>query len=203
MSDIHFSSHQRPSTEPGSRDIDHSEMPCAKGNTMNTAMPKQDADQEHIDFNLDVTPFIPPENDVKDDKQLQQHQQHVADGIQLQLTGAIASKSDNNLPLLDDDDTELHGNRVQTIFARLTGNNSWVIVLMVHGLVIALALIFGRADISGLADIPLEQKVEKPLPPLKSYLITEAEYNKLVERAQQAEPTEESTMGEASDKQAK
>ncbi|MGI2171498.1 hypothetical protein ACROAE_15130 [Shewanella sp. MF05960] len=183
---------------------------------MNTAKPEQDAENEHIDFNLDVTPFITPENDVQDDTQLQQHQQHVADGIQLQLTGAIASNTNNNQPLLVDDEIEQHGNRVQTIFARLTGNNSWVIVLMVHGLVIALALIFGRADISGLADIPLEQKVEKPLPPLKSYLITETEYNKLVERAQQAEhlnteqqdigvrdePTEETTMGEVSDKQA-
>lgn len=162
-------------------------MLCATGETMNTAMPEQDAESEHIDFNLDVTPFITPENDVPDDKQLQQHQQDVADGIQRQLTGGIASNTNNNQPLLLDDEIEQHANRLQTLLARLTGNNSWVIVLIVHVLVIALALIFGRADISGLADIPLEQKVEKPLPPLKSYLITETEYNKLVERAQQAE----------------
>ncbi|WP_352311270.1 hypothetical protein, partial [Psychrobacter sp. W2-37-MNA-CIBAN-0211] len=57
----------------------------------------------------------------------------------------------------------------------------------VHVLLIIFASIYWKVDVGGLLDIPLTDAASrnqaKPLPPLKSYLITQAEYDKLVERA--------------------
>lgn len=153
---------------------------------MNTTRLTPEDDVEHIQFNLDVTPFISDENNFDVDT-LEQHQQHIADDIQLQFKGVISPISETNEPLLSDDESLPQEAGLSGKLTRLMANNSWFVVLMIHVIVIAIALIFGRVDISGLADIPLEQKAASTLPPLKSYLITESEYNKLVERAQEAE----------------
>ncbi|MCT8986381.1 hypothetical protein [Shewanella phaeophyticola] len=142
-------------------------------------------DSVHIDFDPAMTPFVDAKEDTNDTL-LQQHQQQVADEIQLQFLGAISTSPNDNKPLLIDVETEKNKG-LQAKVSQLVSEHSWLLVLMIHVLVVTIALIFGRVDISGLNDIPLEQTAPKPLPVLNSYLITEEQYNKLVEKAQQAE----------------
>lgn len=142
-------------------------------------------DSAHIDFDPTIISFVDAKDD-NNDELLQQHQQQVADEIQLQFSGAIAASPSSNEPLLTDVETA-KSNSLQDKVSRLVSNHSWLFVLMIHMLVVVIALIYGRVDISGLNNIPLEQTAPKPLPVLNSYLITEEQYNKLVEKAQQAE----------------
>ncbi|WP_282110848.1 hypothetical protein [Shewanella algicola] len=142
-------------------------------------------DSVYIDFDQAMTPFVDAKEDTNDTL-LQQHQQQVANEIQLQFSGAIAASPNNNEPLLIDVETA-NNKGLQGKVSKLVSDHSWLLVLMIHVIVVAMALIFGRVDISGLNDIPLEQTAPKPLPVLKSYLITEEQYNKLVENAQQTD----------------
>ncbi|MCL1112667.1 hypothetical protein L2703_03450 [Shewanella basaltis] len=158
---------------------------------------QQNRHLEYIRFNHNVTPFISAEHTIEDDS-LKLHQQQVADDIQLQFSGAVSSSQVNNTLLLSDEDTRLANTGLWQKGIRAIGEHSWLAVFTIHLVVILIALIFGRVDISGLDSIPLEPKAATSLPPLKSYLITEAQYNKLVERAQQS-----STQAQQSDQQNK
>jgi hypothetical protein len=143
-------------------------------------------DSASIEFDKGVTPFVETEDEVVDEKQLQHHQQQVADEIQLQLTGAIGSVSDNSEFLLQPNQPIISGNAWQRFVASVSNSRyTTLVVILIHVFVITIALIFGRVDISGMTEVPVtDEQTTKPLPPLKSYLITQAEYDKLVERAQ-------------------
>ena len=140
------------------------------------------ADAVSIDFDKNVTPFVESEDDVVDEHELQRHRQQVADDIQLQLTG-VTSSVNRNGPLLQPD--EPNANALQRALAVVSRSPYLaLLVVFVHLLVITLVVLFGRVDISGMSDIPVTEPATKSLPALKSYLITQAEYDKLVERAQ-------------------
>ena len=143
-------------------------------------------DSASIEFDKGVTPFVETEDEVVDEKQLQHHQQQVADEIQLQLTGAMGSVSDNNEFLLQPNQPIISGNAWQRFVASVSNSRyTTLVVILIHVFVITIALIFGRVDISGMTEVTVtDEQTTKPLPPLKSYLITQAEYDKLVERAQ-------------------
>ena len=144
---------------------------------------------DSIIFDKDVTPFIESEEVAVDPKELQNYQQHVADEIQLQFTGAIDKITNNNELLLISEHPTQAGHFLQRFIAKLrikfTDNiHIFIIVVLVHVFIVSIALIFGRVDISGIKDMPITPSSATPLPPLKSYIITQAEYDKLVERAQ-------------------
>jgi hypothetical protein len=143
-------------------------------------------DSASIEFDKGVTPFVETEDEVVDEKQLQHHQQQVADEIQLQLTGAMGSVSDNSELLLQPNQPIISGNAWQRFVASVSNSRyTTLAVILIHVFVITIALIFGRVNISGMTEVPVtDEQTTKPLPPLKSYLITQAEYDKLVERAQ-------------------
>ncbi|MBB1440841.1 hypothetical protein H5202_19685 [Shewanella sp. SG41-4] len=138
----------------------------------------------NIEFNKGVTPFVEKEDEVIDEHELQHHQQQVADDIQLQLTGVIRTLPVGNEPLLQPNQSMDSGNTWQRFLA-VVSNSKYItlIVILIHVFIISLALLFGRVDISGMTEVPVTQQSTKPLPPLKSYLITQAEYDKLIERA--------------------
>ncbi|WP_137227015.1 hypothetical protein [Shewanella sp. MEBiC00475] len=144
---------------------------------------------DSIIFDKDVTPFIESDEVAVDPKELQDYQQHVADEIQLQFTGTIDNTTNNNELLLLSEHPTQDGHFLQRFTAKLrtkfTGNKHiFIIVILVHVFIISIALIFGRVDISGIKNMPIKPSSATPLPPLKSYLITQTEYDKLVERAQ-------------------
>ncbi|QDE31382.1 hypothetical protein [Shewanella polaris] len=140
---------------------------------------------DSIIFDNDVTPFIESEEVAVDPKELQDYQQQVADEMQLKFTGVIDSNANNNEPLLLSDHPTEDGHFLRKVIAKLTGgDHTFIIVILVHAFIITVALIYGRVDISGIKDMPITPSSAKPLPPLKSYLMTQAEYDKLVERAQ-------------------
>ena len=146
----------------------------------NKSLPQADA--VSIDFDKNVTPFVESEDDVVDEHELQRHRQQVADDIQLQLTG-VTSSVNGNEPLLQPD--EPNANALQRALAVVSRSPYLaLLVVFVHLLVITLVVLFGRVDISGMSNIPVTEPATKSLPALKSYLITQAEYDKLVERAQ-------------------
>jgi hypothetical protein len=145
-----------------------------------------------IDFNEDMTPFIDPQQQDVDDSQLHAHQQRVANKIKLQLMGATQSEHDLGVPGMTEIDAETDtapiGSVVNKLITRImTSTNAMIIVVMVHVLLVIFASIYWKVDVGSLLDIPLTDAASrnqaKPLPPLKSYLITQAEYDKLVERA--------------------
>ncbi|WP_351124775.1 hypothetical protein [Shewanella sp. T24-MNA-CIBAN-0130] len=147
-----------------------------------------------IDFNEDMTPFIDPQQQDVDDSQLHAHQQRVANKIKLQLLGATQSQHNLAAPGMTEIDAETEtdtapiGSVVNKLITRImTSTNAMIIVVTVHVLLIIFASIYWKVDVGGLLDIPLTDAASrnqaKPLPPLKSYLITQAEYDKLVERA--------------------
>ncbi|AZG73454.1 hypothetical protein [Shewanella livingstonensis] len=147
--------------------------------------PSPQIDNAKIDFDKDVTPFVEVEDDVVDENELQQYRQQLANDIQVQLTGAVSPVSTHYETLLVSDETPINANVFQRVLAVVTSSKyTTLIVVFIHVLVISIALIFGRVDFSGMAEVPLSERASKPLPPLKSYLITQAEYDKLVERAQ-------------------
>jgi hypothetical protein len=145
-----------------------------------------------IDFNEDMTPFIDPQQQDVDDSQLHAHQQRVANKIKLQLMGATQSEHNLAAPGMTEIDAETDsapiGSVVNKLITRImTSTNAMIIVVTVHVLLIIFASIYWKVDVGDLLDIPLTDAASrnqaKPLPPLKSYLITQAEYDKLVERA--------------------
>jgi hypothetical protein len=145
-----------------------------------------------IDFNEDMTPFIDPQQQDVDDSQLHAHQQRVANKIKLQLMGATQSEHNLAAPGMTEIDAETEtapiGSVVNKLITRImTSTNAMIIVVTVHVLLIIFASIYWKVDVGDLLDIPLTDAASrnqaKPLPPLKSYLITQAEYDKLVERA--------------------
>jgi hypothetical protein len=143
-----------------------------------------------IDFNEDMTPFIDPQQQDTDDSQLHVHQQRVANKIKLQLMGTAQSEHNLAAPGMTEIDSETApiGSVVNKLITRImTSTNAMIIVVMVHVLLIIFASIYWKVDVGSLLDIPLTDAASrnqaKPLPPLKSYLITQAEYDKLVERA--------------------
>jgi hypothetical protein len=145
-----------------------------------------------IDFNEDMTPFIDPQQQDVDDSQLHAHQQRVANKIKLQLMGATQSEHNLAAPGMTEIDAETEtapiGSVVNKLITRImTSTNAMIIVVTVHVLLIIFASIYWKVDVDDLLDIPLTDAASrnqaKPLPPLKSYLITQAEYDKLVERA--------------------
>ncbi|MGK0408115.1 MAG: hypothetical protein ACJASB_000257 [Shewanella psychromarinicola] len=145
-----------------------------------------------IDFNEDMTPFIDPQQQVVDDSQLHAHQQRVANKIKLQLMGVTQSEHNLAAPGMTEIDAETEtapiGSVVNKLITRImTSTNAMIIVVTVHVLLIIFASIYWKVDVGGLLDIPLTDAASrnqaKPLPPLQSYLITQAEYDKLVERA--------------------
>ena len=146
-------------------------------------MPSPRVENANIEFNKDVTPFV--------ENELQHHQQQVADNIQLQLTGAIGSEPASSESLLQPNESMMSGNVWQRFLAVVSKSRyTTLIVIFIHVFVITIALLFGRVDISGMTEVPVTESSTKPLPPLKSYLITQAEYDKLVERAQSNAPVQ-------------
>jgi hypothetical protein len=139
-----------------------------------------------------MTPFIDPQQQDVDDSQLHAHQQRVANKIKLQLMGATQSEHNLAAPGMTEIDAETEtapiGSVVNKLITRImTSTNAMIIVVTVHVLLIIFASIYWKVDVDDLLDIPLTDAASrnqaKPLPPLKSYLITQAEYDKLVERA--------------------
>tara|TARA_R110002033_G_scaffold52404_1_gene99739 strand:+ start:5752 stop:6390 length:639 start_codon:yes stop_codon:yes gene_type:complete len=154
-------------------------------------MPSPRVENANIEFNKDVTPFVEKEDEVIDENELQHHQQQVADNIQLQLTGAIGSEPASSESLLQPNESMMSGNVWQRFLAVVSKSRyTTLIVIFIHVFVITIALLFGRVDISGMTEVPVTEPSTKPLPPLKSYLITQAEYDKLVERAQSNAPVQ-------------
>jgi len=147
--------------------------------------PSEQVDSASIEFDKGVTPFVETEDEVLDENELQDYQQQVADDIQLQLTGTLGSVSVSRDPLLQSNGSMMSGNAWQRFLTVVSQSRyTTVIVILIYVFVITIALLFGRVDISGMTEIPVIEPTTKPLPPLKSYLITPAEYDKLVERAQ-------------------
>ncbi|MGX9461657.1 hypothetical protein ACWXWU_10490 [Shewanella sp. A14] len=142
-----------------------------------TESPLQGIDNK-IDFNNAIIPFIQTE-EIVEEKELQEHQQNVAKEIQLQLISPLSSDNNNETKL------SCRNHFLQRFIGTLTSSHYILImVLTVHVFIIAIALLYGRFDISGMTNVPVAQSNTKPLPPLKSYVISQEEYDKLVERSQ-------------------
>jgi hypothetical protein len=147
----------------------------------------------NIDFNQHETPFIDPHHSEVNDNQihgnqLKVYQQQVANNIQLQLTGAMYSEQHKAGHLAADPDSTIVGSAVNKFTTKMaTSSNAMIAAVLVHVLLIITAGIYWKVDVGGFLNIPVtdapNSNQAKPLPPLKSYLITQAEYDKLVERS--------------------